>query len=695
MISKIISTTLKISLFLITGLCSAQTNYYFANNGSDSNNGTSQSTPWRTISKFNQSVGNGTFGVGDVIHFRKGDVWGEGAVIYDLKSGITITSYGTASEKPIISNVATLNETWTLHGTQNNHTIWKCSPSAFFHSTNSNDWDIMRLLVNDSEQLKCVVPSDIGKYSYGLNNQSTKQTWYYDKDTDELFLASSLNPNSLKIEASTAFSTIFGRDVNKVIIKNIEVQGANGPSIRFVDSDLITITNCTVGKFSATGIAFVYDCSSVTIKDNIIDSGWDASLVYGKPDPSQSDVAYSARGVGDGIIFSRGVRHSFIYRNDIINWGHTGIEFLSDDSTYLGVNNNNVYSNYITAENMSYGRAIGIDGVTDRCRSNVFRYNYIESCRARIQFNGNNNRFHHNIVKQTLNSPCKDIPYGQGIEMSIYGEDLMCQSNRIDNNLFIDNDSFGVSVENYFHASQYDDVVSNLYIRNNIFVNNNSNSSSLSNASIKVSDRGTKIRDIRILNNLFYDFTDTTDDELINYRSQGIVALGSVTVEGVDQYVHNLHDNPDYDPLNDYELSSVSPCIDAGITVEYEAYADDYDGDDFPFNNTAPDIGPQEYQYSLRQSINHIKNGFSIKDTDDPSLNNTGTSLKVFPNPASDVINISSDKNIKHVELYNASGQLLLKNSNTKINVSSLEQGIYFIKITLSDRIHKQLLVVN
>lgn len=55
----------------------------------------------------------------------------------------------------------------------------------------------------------------------------------------------------------------------------------------------------------------------------------------------------------------------------------------------------------------------------------------------------------------------------------------------------------------------------------------------------------------------------------------------------------------------------------------------------------------------------------------------------VYPNPASDYVNIKSDQNIESVELYNSIGQLVLeKKQNTKLlNVEDLMSGVYILKI--------------
>ena len=58
----------------------------------------------------------------------------------------------------------------------------------------------------------------------------------------------------------------------------------------------------------------------------------------------------------------------------------------------------------------------------------------------------------------------------------------------------------------------------------------------------------------------------------------------------------------------------------------------------------------------------------------------------VYPNPAKDVLNISSAENFKSVKIYNTVGQLITdKVFNKTLNVSNLEKGTYIINLTKSD----------
>ena len=95
--------TLSLITFIIFISISANlqaTNYYLANNGSDTNAGTSDLLPWKTISKLNKI----NLKPGDHVLFRKGDLWSEN---FDISysgtenDNIYIGAYGQKVENPI------------------------------------------------------------------------------------------------------------------------------------------------------------------------------------------------------------------------------------------------------------------------------------------------------------------------------------------------------------------------------------------------------------------------------------------------------------------------------------------------------------------------------------------------------------------------------------------------------------------
>ncbi len=89
--------------------------YYVSTSGNDSNSGTSESSPWKTISKVNSS----TFQPGDNILFKRGETWREALAVPSNGSAgnpITFGAYGSR-EKPII-NGADLVTTWVAGSAQ-------------------------------------------------------------------------------------------------------------------------------------------------------------------------------------------------------------------------------------------------------------------------------------------------------------------------------------------------------------------------------------------------------------------------------------------------------------------------------------------------------------------------------------------------------------------------------------------------
>ena len=56
--------------------------------------------------------------------------------------------------------------------------------------------------------------------------------------------------------------------------------------------------------------------------------------------------------------------------------------------------------------------------------------------------------------------------------------------------------------------------------------------------------------------------------------------------------------------------------------------------------------------------------------------------MKLFPNPASSILNIASDYEILNVAVYDITGRLLIQDNNDVVNVSNLRNGLYIIQVT-------------
>ncbi len=55
--------------------------------------------------------------------------------------------------------------------------------------------------------------------------------------------------------------------------------------------------------------------------------------------------------------------------------------------------------------------------------------------------------------------------------------------------------------------------------------------------------------------------------------------------------------------------------------------------------------------------------------------------VRLYPNPAVDVLNIDSEDHIKSIEIYSASVQKVATSKDKKIQVSSFPKGVYLAKI--------------
>ena len=65
---------------------------------------------------------------------------------------------------------------------------------------------------------------------------------------------------------------------------------------------------------------------------------------------------------------------------------------------------------------------------------------------------------------------------------------------------------------------------------------------------------------------------------------------------------------------------------------------------------------------------------------------NKNYSIKVFPNPVQNILNIKTTDKIERGEVYTISGQKIKNFNNKEINVSDLQKGIYILQIVVGDK---------
>lgn len=117
------------------------------------------------------------------------------------------------------------------------------------------------------------------------------------------------------------------------------------------------------------------------------------------------------------------------------------------------------------------------------------------------------------------------------------------------------------------------------------------------------------------------------------------------------------------EPNNDYTLTASSPAVETGDN-SYVIGSTDLAGNVRIFS-TNVDIGAYEYNATLST------NTFSLTKND----------IKLYPNPASNVLNIKMDSNLKQATIYSVLGAKVFQTKANTINTSNLKSGMYLIKI--------------
>jgi parallel beta-helix repeat protein len=194
---------------IVNSSATAYTSYYIDSvAGNDTSDGTSSSTPWRTLAKINSA----RFSAGEHIFFKSGDIWRE--TLLPSSSGeagnpIVFDAYGTGPA-PILSGADLLPQSaWTL-----------CSDCQ------SNIWR-----ANVSTQPNIVLFNGTsGNQKTSLSSLASAGDWY--SVSDVLYVWSSLNPGSYYlrpgVEAGSRSIVANLSALAYVTVQNLELTGANG-----------------------------------------------------------------------------------------------------------------------------------------------------------------------------------------------------------------------------------------------------------------------------------------------------------------------------------------------------------------------------------------------------------------------------------------------------------------------------------
>ena len=144
-------------------------------------------------------------------------------------------------------------------------------------------------------------------------------------------------------------------------------------------------------------------------------------------------------------------------------------------------------------------------------------------------------------------------------------------------------------------------------------------------------------------------------------------------------YATVVNKSIDITSAGDFTVSATAAELVEGFIVQYG------------FAVTGPPADP-----ATEDSLGSVVMGDeSTAGIDDQDL----ITLNMFPNPASDVLNISAQNTINTVEIYNVLGQKVIRmnveDTSAEINVSNLNAGIYLIKYEINNRTSTKKFVKN
>lgn len=105
------------------------------------------------------------------------------------------------------------------------------------------------------------------------------------------------------------------------------------------------------------------------------------------------------------------------------------------------------------------------------------------------------------------------------------------------------------------------------------------------------------------------------------------------------------------------------------------------------FNTLSSGCAPDSY--TTTEELNRPDARFYINVTGEKILSVDEVNNKIFkiyPNPTQDILNIQSQQQIEAVSIYNLQGQLFKEDSSSRVDVSHLSNGLYFVRVTIEGK---------
>lgn len=534
--------------FILLSLIGNATTYYFSASGKDDNNGTSLTSTWKTLAKFNSFISSAK--LGDNFLFKRGETFYGSITI--RKAGITIGAYGTGNN-PVITgftpiydwnplgdniwesrykvpatNMVVINGVNTAMGRYpNTGYLTYTSPTTTTKTVAglTGNWvgatAVMRLhhWITDNNLITAqngnVITHAVTKNpttyngisGYGLFIQNDARTldqlneWYYNPTTRKLRVYSNGSPTNIKIATRDTLVWL-PKSYANVIIENIKFTGSNKNHVVINACPNVTIQNCQFdfaggdciwggqnwGSPFSPNFRFVNNTVNHTNNNDILLANeFTNALISGNTIKNTALQAGMGRG-GDGQMMAIKIQAhgAIIEKNVIDSSGYIPIYFKGDDIQ--------IRFNFINEFNRTK-----MDG------GGIYTWRGSEAVNTGC-------RIHHNII---LNSNPSIVGTTQknglshGIYMDANTEHIQIDSNTVANmgygGLYLFS---GTSNNNIFGNTFYDAKVTTFLVRNRF-----------DNGKVPVSSN-------TITNNIFFakDATQkvhyvSTRDDLLSYTA--------------------------------------------------------------------------------------------------------------------------------------------------------------------------------
>ena len=123
--------------------------------------------------------------------------------------------------------------------------------------------------------------------------------------------------------------------------------------------------------------------------------------------------------------------------------------------------------------------------------------------------------------------------------------------------------------------------------------------------------------------------------------------------------------------------------------VEGTSASTDWTEVETTFDITSLDEGKKTYPvfvFSSNAVQDYDVDDIRIYKLDDATAikKNVDSSLKIYPNPASSIVNINSSTDVQKIEVVDFTGKtaMVVENANNRLDVSGLERGVYLMRVT-------------